>query len=171
MELHKFVNILSKKTNSLAEKLVFFLLSAITIIILMQIFFRYYRFIDVTWSEELSKILAVWLALIGASIGIKEGIHIGMNYFVDKFPSFTIKKTIKIVVNLIILLFLIITLIYGYIYTCDVAQQTAPGIKISMRWPYMAVPVGVLFISIQVFTLLFKDISSLIAGFRENNTR
>ena len=99
MKGYESVKILSAVTNKLVEKLVFILLLTITIIILMGVVFRYFPILDVSWSEELAKMLAVWLALIGASAALREGFHIGLRFFVDMIPAGPRRNVINIFIS------------------------------------------------------------------------
>jgi TRAP-type C4-dicarboxylate transport system permease small subunit len=158
VKVYEGVKVLSDVTNKIVEKLVFILLLTITIIILMEVVFRYFPILDVSWSEELAKMLAVWLALIGASAALREGFHIGLRFFVDLIPAGPKRNLINIFVNTIIFLFFIYLIVYGFIYTGHVAQQIAPGIQISMRWAYLAIPMGAIFLAIQSLRILMRDI-------------
>jgi TRAP-type C4-dicarboxylate transport system permease small subunit len=158
MKIYESIETLSMVTNKLVEKLVFILLLAITIIILMQVVFRYVPILDVSWSEELGKMLAVWLALIGASAALREGLHIGLRFFVDMIPPGPKRNMINILVSASLFFFFILLMAYGFIYTGHVGQQIAPGIQISMRWAYMGVPVGAFFLAIQALMILMKNI-------------
>lgn len=166
MKVYESVKILSEGANKLVEKLVFILLLAITIIILMEVVFRYFPILDVSWSEELAKMLAVWLALIGASAALREGFHIGLRFFVDMIPAGPRRNVINILVSATTFLFFIFLMVYGFIYTEHVAQQTAPGIQISMRWAYLGVPIGALFLAIQALMILMRN----MLHFRDRST-
>lgn len=167
MKGYEGVKALSDVTNRLVEKLAFILLLSITIIILMGVAFRYFPVIDVSWGEELAKMLAVWLALIGASAALREGFHIGLRFFVEMIPAGPKRNTINILVNAIIFLFFLFLMVYGFIYTGHVAQQIAPGIQISMRWAYLAIPIGAFFLAIQSLRILMRD----ILHFRETSVK
>lgn len=163
------LKILSLWAEQFAERICFLILFAIVVIILMEVFFRKFPILKITWGEEAVQMLAVWLGLCAASPALRHGLHIGMNYLVDKIPSFRLIKGVGLFVKFNISCFLCISLIYGLILLKEVAIQTSPALQISMRWAYLAVPVGSLLLLIQTIYLMMVDLNDLRRGNQETS--
>lgn len=52
------------------------LLAAMSILIVVQVFFRYALNNSLSWTEELSRYMFIWLIYIGISYGVKMDKHI-----------------------------------------------------------------------------------------------
>ena len=51
-------------------------LALMSIIIVLQVFFRYVLNNSLSWSEELARYLFIWMIYIGISLGVKMDKHI-----------------------------------------------------------------------------------------------
>ncbi len=71
----------------LEEKSFFFFLSVMTIVVFLQVIFRYVLKGSLPWSEELSRYCMVWVTFIGVSAGIKAGTHMGLDALLLVLPA------------------------------------------------------------------------------------
>jgi len=126
------------------------LLSAMTIVVFLQVFFRFVIKGSLPWSEELSRYLMVWAVFIGASMGAKVGAHIGVGAFVSLFPK-EIRRAAIIFSGLLSVLFCLIILVLSVkvVISIKLAGQISPAMEIPMYWAYLAVPVGMLLMGIR----------------------
>ncbi len=63
------------------------MLAAMVIIIIFQVFSRQIFSYTPSWSEELSRVLFVWVAFLGIAYGFKEKLHIALGLVVDRMPE------------------------------------------------------------------------------------
>lgn len=126
------------------------LLSAMTIVVFLQVFFRFVIKGSLPWSEELSRYLMIWAVFIGASMGAKVGAHIGVGAFVSFFPK-KIRMGAIILSGFLSALFcgLILVLSFKVVLSIKMSGQLSPAMAIPMYWAYIAVPVGVLLMGIR----------------------
>src|SRR5689334_20217217 len=59
--------------NRVSDGLAVVLFIAILVLVNFQIFARFALSISVPWTEEVSRLVFVWLAFLGAAIGMREG--------------------------------------------------------------------------------------------------
>lgn len=93
-----------------------------------------------TWSEELSILLFVYIGMLGVSIGIKYEQHVFIDFFYNKLPP----KPLKVVFTIIqaIVFVSIAAMIYlGYKLFMRKLIFNFIAIKISYGWMYAALPV------------------------------
>lgn len=145
-----------------ASPISFVLLFGIVIVLLMEIIFRRVPILDVTWTEELAKMLSVALASISASIAFRKGLHIGVTYLLMKIKSTKILSLLNITVQLFISAFLFVAIYYGFLYAAAVYGQTAPSVRVSMFWPHLSIPIGSMMMLVHSLYFLSQNVKTLL---------
>lgn len=131
--------------ENLQTGLVVFALAAMTIVVGMQVFFRFVVKGSLPWSEELARYLMVWAVFIGASLGAREGVHVGVEAFIDLLPkSFKIKAVILSGLISVVFCIIVAYLSFKAITIIMNTGQKSPAIEIPMFWAYLAIPFGVI---------------------------
>jgi TRAP-type C4-dicarboxylate transport system permease small subunit len=98
--------------------------------------------IHLSWANELSTYMFVWMAKFGAALGVRTGIHVGVDVFVKKLSP-AARKPVIVFALLCGALFtgVIGTLGAVYVYELD-PDQTSP----ELEWPswmiYLCIPLG-----------------------------
>jgi C4-dicarboxylate transporter, DctQ subunit len=112
-----------------------------TVIILIQIFFRFIVYQPVPWSEEAARYLMVWMGMIGSVLALRKGRHIGVSALVDMLPPGG-AAAVRLIVSLTMIVFLGIITGEGFRLALFNAPQLSAAMEISMSLPYFAIPVG-----------------------------
>lgn len=73
---------------------------AIVILTLAQIFFRFVLNAPLIWSEELSRLLVVWMTFIGAAVVCWDGRHLNIDVLFGILPH-AVKNIVRIINALI----------------------------------------------------------------------
>jgi C4-dicarboxylate transporter DctQ subunit len=88
-----------KILDHLEEWLVTFLMGAATLIIFVSVLHRYFAGmaipgvqdwllgINLTWAQELTIIMFVWMAKFGAAYGVRTGIHVGVDVLINRMSD------------------------------------------------------------------------------------
>jgi TRAP-type C4-dicarboxylate transport system permease small subunit len=98
--------------------------------------------IHLSWANELSTYMFVWMAKFGAALGVRTGIHVGVDVFVNRLSPAT-RKPVIVFALLCGALFtgVIGTLGAAYVYELD-PDQVSP----ELEWPswiiYLCIPLG-----------------------------
>jgi TRAP-type C4-dicarboxylate transport system permease small subunit len=98
--------------------------------------------IHLSWANELSTYMFVWMAKFGAALGVRTGIHVGVDVFVKRLSP-AARKPVIVFALLCGALFtgVIGTLGAVYVYELD-PDQTSP----ELEWPswmiYLCIPLG-----------------------------
>ena len=123
------------------------------------VFTRYVLGHQSPWTEELARMLLIWVTLLGASIGFIQKSHLGVDYFVNKLSE-RWKEVGQLVVYLLVAVFAAIILIYGgyrLVSSSLSYSQPSPALHIEMGYVYLAVPISGFFIVIfSIETILEK---------------
>jgi len=104
-------------------------MGVVTIVVGIQVFTRIILSDTVPWSEEVARMLTIWLIGLGASIGFRKGESMGVNFFVDKIPIKQ-KNYVELFVYLAIGYFLLTFLKFGIQYTISNSNQLTPILQI-----------------------------------------
>jgi TRAP-type C4-dicarboxylate transport system permease small subunit len=71
---------------------------------LMQVLFRFVLKLSVPWTEELARILYVWIVFLGAVLVEADNNQIKTTFIIDKFPP-NIRFIIQVCINVFCILF------------------------------------------------------------------
>lgn len=121
------------------------------------VFTRYVWGHQSQWTEELARMLLIWVALLGASIGFIRKSHLGVDYFVNKLSEKW--RTIgQLAVYLLIAIFAAIILMYGgyrLVSSSLSYSQPSPALHIEWGYVYLAVPIsGFFIVSFSIETMI-----------------
>jgi TRAP-type C4-dicarboxylate transport system permease small subunit len=112
-----------------------------------------------SWTEELARVLLIWVVLLGGAVAFGTREHLGVDYFVDKMDQRT-KRRMRIIVDLAVLVFTVSVLVIGGLTLVTETfrlGQMMMAIGIPKGYVYLAVPVS------GVFFLLFS-VESIFAA-------
>lgn len=146
---------LAQKINSLIEKILFVLLTCMTIIVFIQVLFRYLLNAPLYWTEEAARYIMIWIVFLGASIGIRRGAHLGFTALVDRSGKKT-RRILALVSSLGLLAYSLNITYYGTIITLQNTQQLSPGLQMPVAFVYLCLPVGGILCIIQLIPILTK---------------
>ena len=62
------------------------MMGGITFLLLVNVFLRYLFSRPISWAEEISVLLFVWVVLLGAGLVQKKDEHVAISYVFDLFP-------------------------------------------------------------------------------------
>lgn len=109
--------------ENLEKMLCVIFLALMSIIIVLQVFFRYVLNNSLSWSEELARYLFIWMIYIGISYGVKMDKHICVDAVYTFMPK-SIKRGYAIVAYVLFLIFAVAIVYYGIVV---VGMQISSG--------------------------------------------
>lgn len=135
--------------NFLCKQLLIIFMYIIPLTILVQVISRSLFNYSFTGAEELARILLVWATFIGANVAFCEKAMPAFDLLDRKLSD---KKRIYLntTIQFFICIFTIVATITGFLLLQQpiIVQQESAGLGIPMYLAYAAVPVGMLFITI-----------------------
>jgi len=98
--------------------------------------------VHLSWANELSTYMFVWMAKFGAALGVRTGIHVGVDVFVKRLSP-AARKPVIVFALLCGALFtgVIGTLGAVYVYELD-PDQTSPELELPSWIVYLCIPLG-----------------------------
>lgn len=124
----------------------------------LQVFMRYVMQASLSWSEEISRYLFIFLINIGISYGVKENRHVSISFFVNLFSE-KVKKYILIFSDVLFLVFSLIVAVHGVQIASVIRMygQNSPAVGLPMWIVYIATPIGFSLVSIRLIQrIVFK---------------
>ena len=141
---------------------------SMTVLILVQVFFRYVVDHSISWSEEAARYMMIWMGSLGAVVALRQGRHIGVRVLVERLPDQSYNKFIVPLVQLVIGVFLVILFWQGVGLSLANYDQLSPALEIPMLFPYAAVPIGALLMIISIVADILEDRWPTPAGSHAN---
>jgi len=121
----------------------------------LQVFMRYAMQASLSWSEEISRYLFIYLINIGISYGVKQDRHVSINAFVNIFSAKT-RNIFLIISDSLFLIFSLIVVIHGVEVSriiCNFGQKS-PAVGLPMWIVYVGTPLGFSLVSIRLIQRL-----------------
>ena len=134
------------------------LLAVMTVLVFLQVLFRYWLELPLDWGEEVSRYLFVWSAMLGAAIGTKRRAHFGIDFLVKALPS-SVQTAIAICVNLCICGLMGLVAVQGTKLALSNLSQISPTLAIPMGVPYAAIPACALLMLIYTVAQTWEIVS------------
>ncbi|WP_024303588.1 TRAP transporter small permease [Pseudogulbenkiania sp. MAI-1] len=142
-----------KVLDHLEEWLIATLMGAATLITFASVVHRYGSGVDalqpilanihMSWAQELTIYLFVWMAKFGAAYGVRTGIHVGVDVLINKLNDKN--RAVFIVFGLLagaLFTGIIGTLGATFVWEIGHTEQTSVDLELPMWLVYLAVPCG-----------------------------
>lgn len=129
--------------DRLEEVLIASFMAAATLITFAAVVMRYAAGEGISWAQELTIYLFIWMAKFGAAYGVRTGIHIGVDFVVNAArPS--IKRVLVIISMLLGVIFTGVIAYFGarWVIFIHGTGQTSPDLEWPMWVIYLAIPFG-----------------------------
>jgi TRAP-type C4-dicarboxylate transport system permease small subunit len=134
-----------KKFFLILDKIVDYLVGLLMLLLVIiggaQVFSRYILNYSLTWSEELSRYLLVWLVFMAMGVGLRRGAHIGMNIIVAKFSA-NVQKLFDLFSCIVAIAFGAVIIYYSYQLVQVAMFQTTAALGIPIRLIYYGMVFG-----------------------------
>ncbi|WP_349368919.1 TRAP transporter small permease [Salinarimonas sp.] len=117
------------------------------------------------WGEEVARYAFIYLAWIGASAAVRERAHIRIDVLVSRTPP-RVKAAFDVLADLCTLALALICLYWSVrpVVTSLEFGSVTHGLRISMAWFLVAVPLGFALMTFRVLQCLAGDLHRLRTG-------
>lgn len=155
---------LRRGMNFLLSRLCAVLLSAMTFLVLYQVFTRYCLNSPASFTEELVRYLLVWTGFCGAAYAFSTREHMALLVFRDKLQD-PMRKYLKVGVDGLILLVAVVVMIYGGIMLAVSARMEFSALLgIPRSLVYAMGPIAGVFVVIAQLINIYEDIYEVTVG-------
>ena len=145
---------ISQYLNTVVEKSLLVLGSAICLILFAQVIFRYAG-ASLGWSEEVSRHLLVAITFLGSTAAYKRANFIGLKGIGYWLGPTTARAIVFLLQGLTLACFLVITG-FGAVYTLKAWHHTSSSLQIPMAIPFGVIPIAALILVVHVLSDMAK---------------
>jgi TRAP-type transport system small permease protein len=117
------------------------LLCAMVIVTFLQVTGRYTGLFFVPWTEEIARLLFLWVVWLGAAAALIRGGHIRFDFVADRFAP-RLRIACEIAVHLGVGFLLILLIRYGYEVAQSQAETSFLTVNLSVKYTYLSAVVG-----------------------------
>lgn len=135
------------------------LVTAMTVVVFLQVVCRYFLVQPLHWSEELARYLFVWIALLGAALGVHRHAHFGMDFFFRMLPE-RWRRFLGLFIYGLMELVVVVLLVQGTGLVRKTAEQLSPAMEIPMGWAYACLPVGAALMGFHLLVIILHEIGA-----------
>lgn len=128
-----------------------------SLVIFLQVFFRFVVYVPFPWSEECARYMMVWMAMLGSVVALRWGRHIGVRILVEKIPGQGYDRIVVPFVQLSMIAFLAVLTTQGLNLLSFNLHQRSPAMEIPMPYVYLAIPVGCLMMILDIVADMLED--------------
>lgn len=151
------------RLNWLVERVCALLVAAMVVIIWFEVLERYFLELGMTWTEELSRYIMIWTALLAVSCGAYYREHIGLA-LIRQILSPRAGKILVFCLDIVSLVFFLFLAYYGIFMTQAGLGQFATIFGMTMVVPFAAVPLSSLLAAFQVLVAMLRGPDPVVAG-------
>lgn len=123
--------------NQWVEYVLFGLGLAMTLVVAVQVFFRYGLNHSLFWSEELARFLLVWLTFLGASTTYYRKANPGVDFIYMNLSSRG-RKVCSLLTHVVSMALFAVMIVYGCKFAYFVRLQVSPALQIP-KWIIMGI--------------------------------
>lgn len=150
---------LRRLLDNFEDEVASLLLAAITIILILQICTRYLLGDPLSWTEEVSRHLFVWLVFFGASGAIRDRSHIAVDV-VNAQMSARIRLIVMLGGNVLVLFFLVNVLYWGARAVGRMWDLSTATLEIPFGLVYTVFPITAILMIVRTLIQMREDIST-----------
>ena len=117
------------------------------------------------WGEEIVRYSFIYLAWIGAAVAVKDRAHIRIDVLMHYVPP-RVKAALYIFGDLVMFLVAVIALYWSWetVHVSAKFGSVSHGLRVSMVWFLMAVPVGFALMILRLIQSFLRDVRALREG-------
>ena len=147
----KFIN----RINDIIRYIVSISFVILSVLVVLQVITRFIINYPLSWSEEISRYLMIYIVFFGSALAMRKQEHIAIDFLLE-IVSAKVKRKLNIIILWICAVFFASLAYYGSNLTLIVVGQVTPTLQFSMAWAYAAIPIGSILILLNVFALLIE---------------
>lgn len=121
--------------------------AAIVLVTLGAVWWRYVLDNPLSWVEQVSNMIFIWIVFLGAAVLYRQNLHIGVDAFLFMLSEKN-RAIWKWVIEVLNLVFIVVLFIYSLKLTIQVLPNANGALDISPAYYYMAAPISCLMMMI-----------------------
>lgn len=144
MNVFTGIRALNRRLATGLQVLLIVIFSLLVLDVIWGVFSRYVLENQASWSEELARLLMVWLALLATALVSREERHLSLDFLVLSWPE-DLQRFSHLLVYFSVFCFAAFVMTWGggeLVADRFASGQSLPALGIAKGWFYMALPVS-----------------------------
>jgi len=139
------------------------LMGAMTLAVILSVFFRYVLSMTTAWSEELITMLFIATSFLGTAMVTKDDEHINIDFLI-KAMSPRRAAVMHIVISLIVIAVQVIVINASTKWIAVNGNQKTPGLELPYRWFYSLLPMSAILVCLYEIGKIYRRVKTIVAG-------
>ena len=147
-----------KKAIKIFDGISMIIFVLMVLVVVLQIVFRFVLHINAPWTEELSRLVFIYVGFMGTAIAVREKELIVVDILLTRLPN-PIRKVMDVIIQIFSFCFFALIFVGSvkmFMVTKGTYFQTMPFL--SNGWTYMAVVVGM---GASLIAMLFNGVNHI----------
>ena len=140
--------------------ILFFTFVMLLVLVSAQVYVSMFTTNSLTWSEELSTFIMIWMVLLASVVVFRNKGHIWVENVTDHIAGPT-KNIVLALGNFASLLFFVLIIYGAFTLLPTVHSQLSPACKIPMSYIYFAVPLSFSFTCVYALRDIYTELTSM----------
>jgi len=149
-----------KLVDKILEIFLVILLAVLVIDVVWQVFSRYILNSPSSFTDELARILLIWVGILGAAWATGKKMHLAIDFFIDKFNRKN-RRLINKLIHFSVALFALFVMIIGggnLIYMLLKLGNTTAALSLPIGYVYSVIPIsGLLIVYYSLYQIFYES--------------
>ena len=134
---------IAETINKLVKNLIVVCMGLLLLIVTFNVFARYILKVGLTWAEEFSLLLFVWVVFLGSYLALSKKAHLALAFIIRRLPP-RVSVVSRYIILVLVTVFVLIVCIGGFAFVINVINlnQRTPLLGISAAWAYASLPIS-----------------------------
>lgn len=163
--LKKLGGILDKvneQVEKIAVNMAWVMLLAITLLNIVQVFYRYVLNNALSWSEEASLWMMVWITFAILPVAYHKGLNISMMLFRDMLKKSRVEYIVRCFFHLIVIIIAVVCLDQAWQMYQGGSRIELPALEVSKAWVYAIMPPAWIFLILAALGAMIRDFIGIL---------
>lgn len=135
------------------------MLGFMTVLVLLQIFYRYVLVSPFPQGQELAVYAMVYVVMFGSTIAVHNKSHIAVTFIVDRFPA-PMKFTLRMVAYAAMIVFFALIIYHGWGLMMRAMRQMSPTTGIPVGYIVASLPISSGISIIYILQLMWNELTA-----------
>lgn len=128
------------------------LVTALAVVVFLQVFNRFILKAPLSWSEDLAMLLFQWVVFLGAALGVKRVRHFGIELVVRRFPE-RVRHRVELLTPAVMAIVALVMIVQGWTLLTFNRTRTFPTMDLTYTWAFLPIPLAGVLILIYLVQL------------------
>ncbi len=148
--------------EKIAVNFAWVMLLAITLLNIVQVFYRYVLNNALSWSEEASLWMMVWITFVILPVAYHKGLNISMMFFRDMLKKNRVEFIIRCLFHGIVITIAVVCFYQAWVMYQGGFRIELPALEVRKAWVYVIMPPAWLLLILTALGGMIKDFIGII---------